>query len=312
MLSKRNLILAAALVLVANAVPAAERVDGAILSRQVHPIPAWAELAKKLRSVGEPQYARIRDDARFRLERITYASDGLAVTGYVYGPAKAPGIRLPAIIVNRGGYVAEALELESLVTFHRFAESGYVVLAPMYRESDGGEGADKVGGDDVHDVANLIAVARNLGTIDLARVFMFGESRGGMMALLALRGGMPVRAAATVGAFTDLQTLIEAKPETYKPLIPKIWPDYDTAGDAVRERRSARMWAGEINTPLLILHGGNDQSVDPQHALALATAMQKAGKPYELHIVAGGNHTLTSQREERDRAVLAWFALYVK
>jgi len=59
--------------------------------------------------------------------------------------------------------------------------------------------------------------------------------------------------------------------------------------------------------PLLILHGGRDESVSPTHALALATRLQALGKPYELVIRSGANHVLTEWREERDRDAIEWF-----
>ena len=95
-------------------------------------------------------------------------------------------------------------------------------------------------------------------------------------------------------------------------MAPKIWPSYDRDGAAIRERRSAIRWAERIDVPLLILHGGRDESVSPTHALALATRLQALGKPYELVIRSGANHVLTEWREERDRHAIEWFRRHMQ
>ena len=56
------------------------------------------------------------------------------------------------------------------------------------------------------------------------KIYLYGKSRGGMMTYQALRDGFPARAAATVGAFTDLEAMLR-KPEWGK-----------------MEKRSGRIW----------------------------------------------------------------------
>ena len=59
--------------------------------------------------------------------------------------------------------------------------------------------------------------------------------------------------------------------------------------------------------PLLIMHGGNDTSVAPTHALQLAGALQSVGKSYELAIVAGARHVMDPYEAERDERAIRWF-----
>jgi dipeptidyl aminopeptidase/acylaminoacyl peptidase len=59
--------------------------------------------------------------------------------------------------------------------------------------------------------------------------------------------------------------------------------------------------------PLLILHGGADPQVSPRQALRLALRLDERAHPYELHILAGGSHTLAEQAVVRDSLVIAWF-----
>ena len=59
---------------------------------------------------------------------------------------------------------------------------------------------------DLHDVLNLIKVARTIPYIDANNIFMVGHSRGGMMTYLVLKDGSisGLRAAAVIAGPTDL------------------------------------------------------------------------------------------------------------
>jgi dipeptidyl aminopeptidase/acylaminoacyl peptidase len=127
-----------------------------------------------------------------------------------------------------------------------------------------------------------------------------------MMTYQAVRDGYPLRAAAMYGAFTDLGTFLDSSPQA-KALAPKIWPDYESKKEEIHRRRSAMAWAEKLGVPILIMHGGNDTSVSPAQALALASKLQSLGKRYELIIRAGSNHVLTDWRIERDQHAMDWF-----
>lgn len=109
----------------------------------------------------------------------------------------------------------------------------------------------------------------------------------------------PARAAASVGVFTDLDQYLKEGPKA-GALAPRFFPDYETNRTAITERRSAVRWAGRITAPLLIMHGGDHTTVNPTHALQLAAALQRSGKPYELVIAAGARHVPEPFEGERD------------
>ncbi len=183
----------------------------------------------------------------------------------------------------------------------------------MYRQSDGGEGRDEIGGADVDDLMNVIPLVKSLGFIDVNNLFMYGESRGGMMIYQAIKKDFPVKAAAVFGAFSDLEDLIASHPEVYAPsLLNRLWPDFDTRKDEITKPRSAIYWPDQLDTPLLIMHGANDRSVSASQSLALAQLLQKAGKTYELIVYAQDNHYLSRNQVDRDRRAVLWFKRYLK
>jgi dipeptidyl aminopeptidase/acylaminoacyl peptidase len=250
-------------------------------------------------------YERARTDTRFELLKLTYRSEDLPVVAFVYR-TKATADKRPVVVYNRGSYIRQDAARELLVPFHRLADAGFVVVAPMYRGSEGAPGRDELGGADLADLMNIRAVIASLPYVDPANVFLYGESRGGMMALQALRDGFEVRAAATVGTFTDLDAYLKEDPRA-AAMSSKILPRFEANLDAHVERRSAIRWADRISAPLLIMHGGSDSSVSPSHALHLAAALQRLGKPYELVIVAGARHVMDPFEAERDERAIRWF-----
>jgi dipeptidyl aminopeptidase/acylaminoacyl peptidase len=250
-------------------------------------------------------YAAAAADRRFVMEQIRYPSDGLTVLAYVYRSATPAG-RLPVIVFNRGSWTWESFHPQLLVMAHRLAEAGYVVVAPMYRGSGGTPGRDEMGGAELDDLLNLRPVLATLPGVDPARVYLYGESRGGMMVYQALRSGFPARAAAVFGAFTDLEGMLAA-PKGME-MARKIWPqelEKDRAG--LVERRSALRWPERISAPVLIMHGGADRSCPPEQSLKMAEALQAAGKPYELKVFFGEGHVLSGRAEERDQDAVRWF-----
>ncbi|HSR70308.1 MAG TPA: prolyl oligopeptidase family serine peptidase [Acidobacteriota bacterium] len=251
------------------------------------------------------EYRRAVADSDYEFFKISYQSDGLAVRCYLYRPAK-PAPR-PTVVFNRGSYLRGDIAPELITLFHRFAQEGFTVLAPLYRGSDGGQGRDEMGGDDLNDLLNVVPLAKSLESVDSDQLFLYGESRGGMMVLQALREGFPARAAAVYGAFSDLGALFQAEPERYMAMARQVFPDFPQRMEDIIERRSAVKWADRISVPLMILHGGEDQSIPPLHALKLAEKLEEYGKTYELLIYANDNHILSRHRNPRDRRVAAWF-----
>lgn len=285
--------------------------QGPLVGLAPYQAPAFDSLSREqsrelMRYSDRAEYDSARADAGFELSKVRYRSDGLTVVAYLYRPTGAVTSARPAIIYNRGSYVSADLAASFLPVFRRLALGGFTVLAPQYRGSDGGEGRDEMGGADLADVLGMVSVAAALGGIDTTQLFLYGESRGGMMALQALREGMPIKAAATVGAFTDLDMMLRDDARA-AATAGSIWPDLATRRDEIVSRRSAVRWAERIRAPLLILHGGRDGSVSPKHAIALAGRLQELGREYELHVIAGGSHTLGERSRERDARIIQWF-----
>ncbi len=89
-------------------------------------------------------------------EKICYLSDGLKVVAYLARPAEIENKKLPVIIFNRGSYIRNDIAFVHAPLFEKMVDSGFIVIAPALRQSEGGEGTDELGGNDLNDVMNLV------------------------------------------------------------------------------------------------------------------------------------------------------------
>lgn len=299
-----------ALVLVLVPVPPQEGIR--VLERLVYAWPSWTtavETTDVERYATADEYSAAAGDTSYVLEKLRYRSDGLAVIAYLYRPTADAQSKRPVIVFNRGSYVRGDIAPELLPMFHRLACAGFTIVAPMYRGSDGGEGHDEMGGADLDDLMNVAGLLSELPSLDTENVFLYGESRGGMMVFQAIRDGFPARAAATFGGFTDLEALVGT--DDGLATAKSIWLRFDEERDEIIARRSAIRWPEELNLPLLLMHGSDDESVSPVQTLLLATELAEAREEFGVIIFPGGDHTLTQQRVERDRHAIEFFRMYM-
>ncbi|HEU0201413.1 MAG TPA: prolyl oligopeptidase family serine peptidase [Burkholderiaceae bacterium] len=303
--------------------------DGEIVDRQRCALPfqsyeAWIAFIREKHRANGKQF----DEARFRsvypaadFERlhdgsvqcwdIVYRSQGLKIAGYLVGPQDRDRGPPPVIIYNRGGNRDYGrLVLTDLIDFAGWARHGFLVLASQYRGATGSEGSDEFGGADVNDVLSLFPLARSIGA-DMRNVFMVGFSRGGLMTYLALKRGAVINAAVVIGGPTDLALEAKYRPEMLA-LYRELMPDFDRRRHEHLRARRVIDFASRLDAPLLLLHGGADERVPPEQALALAQRLARLRKSFELVLYAGDDHSLGGNREDSRKRVLAWFRRHMK
>ena len=132
------------------------------------------------------------------------------------------------------------------------------------------------------------------------------------MAYIALKRGIPVKAAAIIAGPSDLKAWADGRPDmvsgddTYDGFA-KVWPDYEHQSMEQYRARSAIYWADRINVPVLILHSRTDKFVPVTQALRMAAALQENGKVYSLLIYEQDGHSLPLNREDRNHRIIEWF-----
>ena len=271
-------------------------------------------------------YDEARTQTDFDVLDITYASDNLAVRGILIKP-KDPGTRKwPAIIFNRGGTgdfsritddglkpcSRENPTCLTVVDLYLLAKAGFVVIASDYRFHGPTAKRDEWGGVDVNYVLNLVPILKSFDFVDSGRLYMLGTSRGGTMTYIAIKRGIPIKAAAVIAAPSDLKAWADLRPDmlngddTYDGFA-KVWPDYEHRAAEYYRARSAVCWADQFNVPVLILHSRTDKLVPVTQALRMVEALQEKGRVYALHIYEHDGHSLPLNREDRNHRIVDWF-----
>ena len=283
--------------------------DGRLLARDDFTVPADL-LDANGRAL--PAYAWLDS---VTINRITYASDGLRVTGHLVTP-RAPGPH-PCLIYNRGGNRDFGANSPRRVALRlaRFASWGYTVIATQYRGVDGGEGVEEFGGAEIDDVLNLIPVLAGLpAEADTSRIGMVGFSRGGMTTYLALARTCRIKGAAVVGGVSDAFATISARPDMETYVYAELLPGYPARKEAALKARSPVLWPEKLcpTTPLLLLHGASDWRVGVDQSIRMAEGLLRVKHPVRLVVFEGADHGLTEFRPEAYGMIRSWLDRYVR
>jgi dipeptidyl aminopeptidase/acylaminoacyl peptidase len=287
--------------------PVPSHAERIILSRTPYTFALWDSLARAERFVDRADYEDAARDTAWVMERITYRSDSMRVAAYLAAARGQASGRRPCIVYVRGSWRVGDIGWQLAPMFRRLVRAGFVVVAPLMRGSDGEDGIDEMGGADLADLMHAREVALASGLADTSSLFLYGESRGGMMVLQALRDGFPARAAATVGAYGDLESMIAADSTHLAPVARTVWPTWPTDHDAIAARRSAERWPGRIRVPLLLMHGVHDRQVSPSQSTSLSEAIRRAHGRCEVRMFPDAGHTLRGSESARDSTAVAWF-----
>ena len=249
------------------------------------------------------------------VEKITYLSDGLKVSGYIAYP-KDDTKKYPCIIWCRGG-IGDAGAVDKFTArgiYGQIASWGYCVFASQYRGNDGSEGHDDFGGDDLNDVLNLIPLADEVPQANINIWGIEGWSRGGMMTYLTLTKTNIFKAAIVLGGIANLHCNSNESifmRRLYEQTLGRYKEDEFKNGC---KTRSIVNFADQLSktTPMLIIHGNADSRVLPHDSLDLSYKLLDFKIPYRLVMLEGGDHFLKSHRKEVDEMRKNWFEKYLK
>ncbi|TXI18363.1 MAG: S9 family peptidase [Roseateles sp.] len=231
------------------------------------------------------------------------AADGRTPLNAFFFPALAGrGDQHPVIVMAYGGPGAATVSWafsrdQALIAY--WQRRGYGVLTldtrgMEHRDREFTRAHDHAFGK--NEVADLFAAVRQLpgrvAGVDPARVGFFGWSYGGFLGARAmLDADTPFAAAVAVAPVTDWTLYDTAYTERYLGL-----PEGGKAPAYASANLPAR--AGLLSKPLLLVHGTADDNVLFENSLRLVTALQNAGKLFELQVYPGKAHGIAG-RETR-------------
>jgi dipeptidyl aminopeptidase/acylaminoacyl peptidase len=226
---------------------------------------------------------------------IITARDGVQLEGYVAVPGDSQE-PLPMIVVPHGGPHGTRDSFLFNPELQMLTSRGYAVLQINFRGSGGygrafselGVGAWGTGMvDDVID-ATRWAIAENIALPD--KVCIYGASYGGYSALMSVaRYPDLFRCAVGYAGVYDLSIMNKGD----VPFLPWGTTFIDTVlgtDPEVRAANSPVNLVAQIQAPLMIVHGGQDQRAPLEHAENLRKALDAAGKPYEWLVESQEGH----------------------
>ncbi len=245
----------------------------------------------QLRLIGSTQ-PLLESENLADLRYITYeARDGRTIPAFLTVPAGEPPF--PLVVMPHGGpFVQEFVIYDEWAQM--LANNGYLVLQPQYRGShgygmdfyttafaEGGQGGRRMQDDKDDGALHLVAE----GLADEDRMAMFGWSYGGYAAVIAAaREPQIYRCVIAAAAVTDNNLQVN---------------HYRFALRGAQREEQLRMWddsispidvAGEVNVPMLLIHGSVDQRVPPEHATIYRNRLESHGKNYKFVELAGADH----------------------
>jgi dipeptidyl aminopeptidase/acylaminoacyl peptidase len=231
------------------------------------------------------------------------ARDGLELHGYVATPPGSDGKNLPLVVVPHGGpyWVHDDWSFDEDTQV--LATRGYAVLRVNFRGSGGfgrayiDAGMREWGGKMQDDVTDATRWAIEQGIADPTRVCIYGASYGGYAALMgAVKDPDLYRCAIGVAGVYDLE-LAKKWGDIQRSRFGERYLERALGSDRAEiARRSPARRAKEIKAAVMLVHGGRDFRVSPEHAKAMRKALDEAGVPYEGYFPSYEAHGIADDK----------------
>ena len=214
-----------------------------------------------------------------------------------------PSKRYPVLIYTYGGPGAQTTQNawgRSTFLFHALlTQKGYIVFSLDNRGSAGrgqsweAELLKRFGQKELEDQLKGVAWLKRQPWVDGGRIGLWGWSYGGFMTLYALTHSQEFKAGVAVAPVTDWRYYDSIYTERYLKLPKDNEQGYRDS--------SPVNFAQDLNGALFLAHGTGDDNVHLQNTVTFIDALIKAGKPYQLHLYPGRDHSI---RDEKARVHL--------
>ena len=204
-----------------------------------------------------------------------------AMEATLYKPAGAGPF--PAVLIL---HTSSGLRPSDHAYAGKLADEGYICLVPDFFKAYGlGQGNRQqtftTHAQGIHaDFVAAVDMLKKLEGVQADRIGAVGFSNGGYWALLLaanrqIQAGVSYYGAVT-GAGTD------------------------------RSLRVFQTGFTDRSSPVLVLHGGRDTTVDPQYAETLVSMLKKANAPHEFRLYPSVEHSFDRGNLDREAAADAW------
>jgi dipeptidyl-peptidase-4 len=219
------------------------------------------------------------------------AADGTTLLhGMLHKPSTFdPSKKYPVLVTVYAGPATNGAA-ERFTLPNEYTELGFIVLQ-LDSRSAAGRGKrfldviyNKLGTAEIDDQAAGVRALKDRPYVDLSRVGIFGTSYGGYASAMALLRHPDVfQAASAMSPVTDWRNYDSIYTERYM-----YTPQDNTAG---YDAGSAMTYAANLKGRLMLYFGTADNNVHPSNTMQLITALQRAGKSFEVQVGPDRGHT---------------------
>lgn len=229
-----------------------------------------------------------------KAEMFTYksADGGTTLRGLIQFPSTFdPSRKYPVLIPVYGGPASAGnTARETFVTSPALAEYGFLVVNLDSRSAPGRGKRPldqvylKLGQVEIDDMAEGVKALARRPYVDAARIGMYGTSYGGYSALMSLVRYPALYAAASASSpVTSWRNYDTIYTERY------MWiPQENERG---YEAGSAMTYAKDLKGRLMLYYGTADNNVHPSNTMQLITALQAAGKSFDVQVGPDRGHS---------------------
>lgn len=223
------------------------------------------------------------ETSRVRICKYDYVADKNRVEAFIIRPladGKYPGI---VLLAGREG-------ASTMITFATIvAQRGFACVAISELGFGKSEGKpDFMGPASIDAYAAGFKRFQSEPFVDRRNVAVYGYSRGGMAAsLLTLKLGTDVKAAVFAAGIYDFR---KAYDDTALDGIRENMKAETGMSDKAVKERSSILKMEKLKTPVLIIHGANDQNAPTNQAFMLRDRLSQLGKDFEFLIVSDHHH----------------------
>lgn len=235
---------------------------------------------------------------------ITFVTDGKKVSGMLNMPKKSG--KLPVIVLIRG-YADDYRNITGVGTYkaaNYFAENGFITLAPDFL----GFGYSDYGSTDILEarfekpvtVLNLLVSIKNIKNANLDKIFLWGHSNGGQIAISVLEiTGRPLPtvlwAPMTLGFPDSVLEFVDEMSDQGK-MVKNAISDFLLYHKS--EEYSIDTYFGDIKADFQINQGSYDSDVNPKDSKKFADVLKNYGLKVNYNLYPKNDHNLKQSWEQ--------------